>query len=185
MLLAGASTAATIVATRSGMTDAATDRAARSVPCKVSNSRSDERFFVVEHALPGRSGRRRMVLANVALRPFSRGTLTQDRVWLGGFSSALQLQVYDAIARRCLHPRPPAAERVPQVKVESDRCSHWMPFDGRSRIHDLLVPGFDGSSTWNHGEQHAIDVRWRLAPRSPNSDQGRRAGFRLAWNVVG
>jgi hypothetical protein len=124
-----------------------------------------------------------MVLANAGPRPFTKVTLTQDNVVLGGFSSALQLQVYDAIARRCLYPRPPADEQVPTVNVENDRCARWMPFDGRQFLRYLVVPGKDGSPKWKRGEQHAIDIRWRLAVSSPNSDQGRRASFRLRWHT--
>ena len=99
-------------------------------------------------ASPGQEGRRRMVLANAGPRPFRRLTLTQDHLVEGGFSDALQLQVYDAITRRCLYPRPPARLRVPRVRVEPDRCMQWMPFDGRSDMRFLTVPGKDGSNTW-------------------------------------
>jgi hypothetical protein len=152
---------------------------------RVSNNRSGEAVLRIDGITPGQEGRRRVVLANAGPRPFRRVTLTQDHVVQGGFSDALQLQVYDAITRRCLYPRPPARLRVPRVRVEPDRCMQWMPFDGRSDMRFLTVPGKDGTATWRRGEQHAIDVRWRLASTSPNSDQGRRASFRLRWHTSG
>ena len=150
---------------------------------RVSNNRSGQAVLVIPEALPGQEGRRRMVLANAGPRPFSRVTLTQDNLVTGGFSGALQLQVYDAITRRCLYPRPPIDEQVPNVAVEHDRCARWMQFDARRHLRYLIVPGKDGTPTWKRGEQHAIDVRWRLAASSPNSDQGRRASFRLRWHT--
>lgn len=160
-------------------------RVAGKIRHRVSNNRSGRAVLTIDEALPGQAGRRRMVLANAGPRPFRRVTLTQDHLVTGGFSAALQLQVYDAITRRCLYPRPPLRMRVPNVAVEHDRCSRWMPFDGRRHLRYLLVPGADGTSQWKRGEQHAIDVRWRLAANSPNSDQGRRAGFRLRWHTNG
>ncbi len=152
---------------------------------RVSNNRSGEAVLKVDGVMPGQQGRRRVVLSNTGPRPFKRVTLTQDHVAQGAFSDALQLQVYDAVARRCLYPRPPAHLRVPRVKVEPNRCLRWMPFDGRSSMRFLTVPGKDGTNIWKRGEQHAIDVRWRLADSSPNSDQGRRASFRLRWHTLG
>lgn len=150
---------------------------------RVSNNRSGQAVLVIPEAVPGQEGRRRMVLSNAGPRPFTKVTLTQDNLVTGGFSRALQLQVYDAITRRCLYPRPPVDARVPNVAVEHDRCARWMPFDGRRHLRSLVVPGKDGSTTWRRGEQHAIDIRWRLADSSPNSDQGRRASFRLRWHT--
>jgi hypothetical protein len=152
---------------------------------RVSNNRSGQALLDIRGLTPGQEGRRRVVIANAGPRPFRRVTITQDHLVPGGFSDALQLQVYDAITRRCLYPRPPAHLRVPRVRTEPDRCFRWMPFDARRDLHFLPIPGKDGSNTWQRGEMHAIDVRYRLAPTSPNSDQGRRSSFRLRWYTHG
>ncbi len=186
LVLAGASVAASVTIERTSPTSRVpTLKLDGKIVHRVSNNRSGEAVLKIDGVLPGHEGRRRMVLANAGPRPITRVTLTQDHIVEGGFSDALQLQVYDAITRRCLYPRPPARLQVPRVQVEPDRCMQWMPFDGRSDIRFLTVPGKDGSNTWRRGEQHAIDVRWRLASTSPNSDQGRRASFRLRWHTTG
>lgn len=186
LVLAGASAAASrgpVTPSVSGRTP--TQVVDGKIRHRVSNNRSGEAVLSIDQAFPGQEGRRRMVLSNSGPRPFARVTLIQDHVAQGGFSDALQLQVYDAITRRCLYPRPPRRLQVPNVAVEHDRCTRWMPFDGRRQLRYLLVPGTTGTTTWKRGEQHAIDVRWRLADSSPNSDQGRRASFRLRWNTTG
>jgi hypothetical protein len=178
LVLAGMSAAATIaLRTRHAIM---LPRVGRSLDGHVSNkmstSKTGRAVLLIHRAVPGQAGRRRIVISNVGPRPFTRVTLTQDHLVMGGFSSALQLQVYDAITRRCLYP----------LELRRyDRCSRWMPFDGRRRIHRLVIPGRGGSTIWKRREQHAIDIRWRLAPWSPNADQGRRASFRLGWDIVG
>jgi hypothetical protein len=149
---------------------------------KVSNTLNGRALFNVKDLQPGWTGRKRVVLSNVGPQPFSRVTLTQDLVDTGGFSQALQLQIYDVTAKRCLYPRPPAQARRPRGIAEEYRCL-WAPWDGQADVRFLVVPGKDGTTFWQRREQHLFFVRWRLAESSPNSDQGRAASFRLRWNT--
>lgn len=151
---------------------------------KVSNSLDGRALFNVQDLQPGWAGRRRVVLSNVGPQPFSRVTLTQDLVDTGGYSDALQLNIYDVTTQRCLYPRPPIDARLPRAVAEERRCL-WASWDAQDAVKFLAVPGRDGTPTWRRAEQHLFFVRWRLAPDSPNSDQGRSASFRLRWNTSG
>lgn len=151
---------------------------------KVSNTLNGKAMFNVQDLQPGWAGRKRVVLSNVGPQPFSRVTLTQDLVDDGGFSDALQLQIFDVSTKRCLYPRPSDAAVQRRLRATAPlNCERWMPWDGHEDLRFMVVPGKDGTTFWQRAEQHLFFVRWRLAERSPNSDQGRRASFRLRWNT--
>jgi hypothetical protein len=153
---------------------------------KVSNNLNGRALFNVQDLQPGWAGRKRIVLSNVGPQPFSRVTLTQDLVDTGGFSDALQLQIFDVTTNRCLYPRPSAEAVRRRLRATSPlNCERWMPWDGQKDLRFITVTARDGTLTWQRREQHLFYIRWRLDESSPNSDQGRAASFRLRWNTSG
>ena len=181
LALMGASAAAS-----SGAFDSlVAERAGRKpVPNKFSNNRSGRAIITVKNALPGKQARGRIVIANVGSNPIKKVLLTQDQVKNTGIGSALQLQIYDVSAKRCLYPRPKLPKPRPGKKPlkEPTVCKAWMPFKGGRALTKLQVPSIKGA-VWKRKEKHAIDVRWRLLPTSPNSDQNKTASFRLIWRA--
>jgi len=155
------------------------------VPNKISNNRSGKAVLVVKNAVPGTNGRGRVVLANVGSNPIRTVRISQDQVRSGGIGPALQLQVYDTTAKRCLYPRPKITKqkRGAKPRPELTTCAKWMPFNGGRALKSVHVPALKGTS-WKRKEKHAIDVRWRLDSASTNTDQGKSASFRLVWRFI-
>jgi hypothetical protein len=154
------------------------------VAWKTTNSRLGKSVISMTGVLPGQQGSGRVVISNSGTKPIKKITLTQDQVQLGGFSPALQLQVFDTTAKKCLYPRPKLVKPKPhkKPKPEPKTCATWMPFTAGKALKGLVVPQLKGT-TWRVKEKHSIDVRWRLTTDSPPSDQGKSASFRLVWRA--
>jgi hypothetical protein len=157
---------------------------AKPTPWRINNSRMGKTVINVSGVYPGKQGTGRVVLNHTGTKPIKRIALTQDQVKLGGMSPALQLQVFDFTAKRCLYPRPvlPKPKRGAKPKPEPRVCATWKPFTAGRALQNMVVPPLQGT-TWKPKEKHAIDVRWRLLPTSPPSDQGKSASFRLVWRA--
>lgn len=153
-------------------------------PYQINNSRLGRAVIDASNVKPGQQGRGRVTLGHTGTRPIRRITLTQDKVVNTGIGPGLQLQLFDVTAKRCLYPRPKVKPARPGRKPpkEPRSCSGWMPWKAGARLRNLVIPTLRGNS-WKPREKHAIEVRWRLADTSPNTDQGKRASFRLTWRA--
>ncbi|MEO6866659.1 MAG: hypothetical protein ABI200_01405 [Gaiellales bacterium] len=156
-------------------------------PHSLYGARSGDAIINVMGAVPGDSGRGRLVIANAGSKPFRRVRLTQDNADLGGMSGALQLQIFDRTAKRCLYPytrlkAPIRRGRRSAPRIQ--RCRGWRSYDSGRRLNNTVVAGAR-SLTWRPGERHVIEVRWRLTKWSSNDDQNRTAQFRLRWRAYG
>ena len=133
---------------------------------------------------PGETGRGRVTVTNTGTRPIRKVLLTQDKVSTGGAGAALHLQVFDTTTKKCLYPRPTLKKPRPGTPApkEPRACGSWRPFTAGKALNKLQVPPRKGAA-WARKERHVIEVRWRLDPSSPNTDQGRKATFRLLWRM--
>lgn len=151
-----------------------------------STSPSKAAVFRATNVKPGATGRGRVRVANRGRRPIRLVRLTQDRVATGGIGPALGLQVYDRTTRRCVYPAvkvPKPRRGKPLRRGAALPCRTWGAWKGGRALRNVTLPARTGR-VWKPREQHLIEVRWRLDPRSTNADQGRRASFRLLWKFV-
>lgn len=178
-LLAAANAAAS-----NGLLERAGLRAKKPTPYKFTNTRTGKAVVVAKDVKPGETGTGRFTIANAGTKPIRFVQLTQDKV-VHGAGPALQLQVFDSTTKRCLYPRPKLPKARPGKKPpkEPKVCLSWKPFKAGKALSKLAVPPRAGKA-WKPKERHTIEVRWRLDPSSPNSDQGRTSTFRLQWRAM-
>lgn len=152
---------------------------------QLTSSRPDRAIFTATDIRPGSTGSGRITVANVGRTHFRWLTLSQDRVVNTGIGSALQLQVLDVTTKQCVYPRTYKVTKVgrKRIKVPIQCSTAWGKWKAGASLRNFKLaarrPG-----AWRAKERHVIEVRWRLLPTSPNSDQGRTASFRLMWRAA-
>ena len=172
-----------------GSSSAAAKKPRGNTGFRMSSNRDGKAVFVARGVKPGAQGFGRVVITNSGRRQFRKVMLYQDAVRMGGMSRALQLQVFDRTTKQCLYPRQKVKRiqrrgRTKKFTMTPVQCRTWGSFNVGNQLRSSSILGRNGTTVWKTRERHELEVRWRLLSTSPNSDQGRKASFRLRWRAL-